>query len=365
MSTDKESKRKPLSVGFKGRVFQNHKKRNPSKFIKDKRKRKRYKLRNVGQFLVKKIKTKIRMRKPINKLRTKLRTKFKKQVGLKSLKRGSVLTSPQIHVAIVPKIDIIDPSILMAVVHSVSPMTGMITFLTEDNQFRSIPLEVFMEVAVPMSNGDADALVSLLFAELGDFEYTPITRAEALQCASSLVKGDHRSHCLELAQETANKALSADKVESRIKVDPDEFIRYQRDYVTFEGVPLLQEPVVFGMVLPDEPTEEALQHPMVQKLASFYRKQQSPQTLDKKDSESSLPTGGDDTSTSSSPGWVTPQTGAPYNQDTPSRQPAQGIPQPTVENSPSSARVIPSGKGFTNKEAEEMVQRITRKYLYG
>ncbi len=64
----------------------------------------------------------------------------------------------------------------------------------------------------------------------------------------------------------------------------------------------------------------------------------------------------------SSPGWVTPQTGAPYNQDTPTRKPSNGITQPAVYDNPGSARVIPSGKGYENKKSS-LIERIAWRYL--
>ena len=360
----KNKKKKKLPVGTKRRVLTNHKKRNPAGFRKNKVKRKIQRRLNVGGYIKKKINQRIEMRKPINRLRKNLRQQFKRTVGLKSLKRGGLLTAPEIFVALVPKIDVIDQTIVMAFVHSVSPMTGMVTFVTEDNTINSLPLEVFMEIAVPMTDDHADSLAKLIFAELGELELLPVSRQDVLDCTADLMTEEQRAQCTELANESVQKGLGADKgVKNRVKSEPDEMNRLTRFYAPFK-VPILQEPVVFGGVLPlneMEEEDEDLITVTAKRVATFYREQQHPSKMDKKDdkSDGGTPQGDDDSSTMSSPGWVTPQTGAPYNQDTPSRKPSNGITQPAVYDNPGSAKVIPSGKGFVNKMAE----RIAWRYL--
>lgn len=348
---------KPFALGTKRRILKNHKKRNPAKFRQNKRKRKQKKRLNIGKYIKGRIKAKINRRKPIVKLRNKLRRKVKKVLNLKSLKRGGLLTAPEILVAIVPKIDVIDETITMAYVHSVSPMTGMVTFLTEHGQLNSLPLEVFIEVAVPMSDDHADSLMKLIFAELGELELIPVTRQDILECTADLLTTEQQAQCTELANESVQRGLGADKgVSNRVKSEPDEMNRLTRFYQPFE-VPILQEPVVFGNVLPLSEMEDI--EVTAKRVASFYREQQHPSKMEKKDDKSSkgTPQGDDDSTTMSSPGWVTPQTGAPYNQDTPSRKPSNGITQPAVYDNPGSAKVIPSGKGFVNKLAKRVAWR--------
>ena len=365
-NTDKTAKkrRKKLPKGTKRRVMKNLKKRNPAQFKRNTITRKRKKRLNMGGYIKKKIRQRINMRKPINRLRKNLRQQFKRNTGLKSLKRGGLLTAPEILVALVPKIDVIDQTILMAFVHSVSPMTGMITFVTETNTINSLPLEVFMEIAVPMTDDHADSLAKLIFAELGELELLPVSRQDVLDCTADLLTEEQKAQCTEIATESVQKGLGADKgVRNRVKSDPDEMNRLTRFYAPFR-VPILQEPVVFGGVLPLselEEEDEDLITVTAKRVATFYREQQHPSKMDKKDdkSDGGTPQGDDDSSTMSSPGWVTPQTGAPYNQDTPSRKPSNGITQPAVYDNPGSAKVIPSGKGFVNKMAE----RIAWRYL--
>lgn len=359
----RRKKKKKLPVGTKRRVLKNLKKRNPAKFKKNKIVRKQKKRLNIGKYIRKKITQRINLKKPINKLRRNLRQKLKRVLNLRSLKRGSLLTSPEILVAIVPKIDVIDETITMAYVHSVSPMTGMVTFLTEFNKFNSLPLEVFIEVAVPMSEDHADSLAKLIFAELGELDILPVTRQDILECTADMLTEEQKAQCTELANESVQRGLGADKgVKSRVKSEPDEMNRLTRFYAPFKA-PILQEPVVFGNVLPLSELEEDEEEITViaKRVASFYREQQHPSKMDKKDdkSDGGTPQGDDDSSTMSSPGWVTPQTGAPYNQDIPSRKPSNGITQPAVYDNPGSAKVIPSGRGFVNKMAE----RIAWRYL--
>ena len=365
-NNDKTAKkrRKKLPKGTKRRVMVNHKKRNPALFAKKKRERKRKRRLNIGQAIKKKIKQRIEMRKPINKVRRNLRQQFKRKTKLRSLKRGGLLTAPEILVALVPKIDVIDETIVMAYVHSLSPMTGMVTFVTEDNKINSLPLEVFIEIAVPMDDDHAESLAKLIFAELGEIDLLPVSRQDILDCTAELLTEEEQAQCTEIAQEHIQKGLGADKgIKSRVKSQADTMDRLTRFYEPFD-VPILQEPVVFGGVLPlseleDDDEEEITV--VAKRVASFYREQQHPSKMDKKDDKSSkgTPSGDDDSSTMSSPGWVTPQTGAPYNQDTPTRKPTEGIVQPTVMDNPGSAKVIPSGKGFVNKMAE----RIAWRYL--
>lgn len=358
----KKNKRKKLPVGTKRRVLRSLKKRNPAKFKKNTIARRQRKRLNIGKYIRQKITQRINLKKPINRLRRNLRQRLKKVLNLRSLKRGSLLTSPEILVAIVPKVDVIDETITMAYVHSVSPMTGMVTFLTEENKFNSLPLEVFIEVAVPMSEDHADSLAKLIFAELGELDILPVSRQDILECTADMLTEEQKAQCTELANESVQRGLGADKgIKSRVKSKPDEMNRLTRFYAPFK-VPILQEPVVFGNVLPLSELEEENEEEITvvaKRVASFYREQKHPSKMDKKDDKSSkgTPSGDDDSSTMSSPGWVTPQTGAPYNQETPSRKPSNGIVQPTVMDNPGSAKVIPSGKGFVNKMAERVAWR--------
>lgn len=359
----KRRKKKPFAVGFKGKKLKSLKKRNPAKFMQNKRERRRKRRLNMGQAIKKKITQRRELRKPIVKLRRKLRQQFKSRTKLKSLKRGGLLTAPEIVVALVPRIDVIDETIVMAIVHSISPMTGMVTFLTENNTVNSLPLEVFIEIAVPMNDDHAVSLAKLIFAELGEIDLLPVSRQDILECTADLLTDDQQAQCTEIAQESVQKGLGSDKgVKSKVKSQADTMDRLTRFYEPFD-MPVLQEPVVFGGVMPLSELEEDGEEITViaKRVASFYREQQHPSKMDKKDDKSSkgTPSGDDDSSTMSSPGWVTPQTGAPYNQETPTRKPTEGIVQPTVMDNPGSAKVIPSGKGFVNKMAE----RIAWRYL--
>ena len=86
--SDKTAKkrRKKLPTGTKRRVMKNLKKRNPAQFKKNTITRKRKKRLNMGGYIKKKIRARINMRKPINRLRKNLRQQFKRNTGLKSLK---------------------------------------------------------------------------------------------------------------------------------------------------------------------------------------------------------------------------------------------------------------------------------------
>ena len=97
----------------------------------------------------------------------------------------------------------------------------------------------------------------------------------------------------------------------------------------------------------------------------FYREQASPDRS--RDSWPEKPLGvprGDYSSESydGMPSWVVPMTGAPYVTETsPDRAPSYGLVLSPTMNNPGSAKVIPSGHDFVNKQA---CTRVASRHLH-
>jgi len=143
----------------KGRKYERRRKRSP----KRKQYMKRYRQRRNKNPMVKRQ----RARRRRNPARWK--------------KRGSVLTTPEIAF-------VFGPDLKLGYVHSVSPMTGMVTFsVAEPNvmQLQSLPVVVFLEVIVPLSEEDTDALFDLLEIEIGQDVYEDeVTIEDIRECAA-------------------------------------------------------------------------------------------------------------------------------------------------------------------------------------
>lgn len=94
----------------------------------------------------------------------------------------------------------------------------------------------------------------------------------------------------------------------------------------------------------------------VQRVADFYRNREAPMRLDQnwdRGSDTGAPQGDPDwPAYSGTTTWVTPMTGRPGDhKKRDHKSPAEKVEQPAVVNNPGSAKVIPSGHGFVNKEA--------------
>lgn len=92
------------------------------------------------------------------------------------------------------------------------------------------------------------------------------------------------------------------------------------------------------------------------RVADFYRQREAPMRLDQnwdRGSGKGTPQGDPDwPSYEGTTTWITPMTGRPGEQKQRDHKiPADKMEQPAVDNNPGSAKVIPSGHGFVNKEA--------------
>jgi hypothetical protein len=92
---------------------------------------------------------------------------------------GSVLTVPDISF-------LIGPDMLGGYVRSISPMSGMVTFeLSETNvsQLDSMPVELFLRMAVFATDDDIDAFFDLVDVEIGPEAYEDLDESLVRECA--------------------------------------------------------------------------------------------------------------------------------------------------------------------------------------
>ena len=127
---------------------------------------------------------------------------------------GSVLTVPDISF-------LIGPEMLGGYVRSISPMTGMVTIeLDETNvsQLDSIPVELFLRIAVFASDEDIDAFFNLVDVELGPEAYGDVDEAMVRECARRYDRDpdsdSFKEDCFGVAGEYDLGSMSTDQMES-------------------------------------------------------------------------------------------------------------------------------------------------------
>jgi hypothetical protein len=148
-----------------------------------------------------KAKLRYRRNRQRNKMRSKIRHKrlknnptFKRQQkhyrrnrGLFKRRHAEVLTVPEIAF-------VIGRALNVGVVHSISPMTGLVTFHrrfedTVTDRFESMPVARFLYSVVFLTEEDADAFFDLVDTELGDDAYDDVD-AEGLKGGAELMGVD-------------------------------------------------------------------------------------------------------------------------------------------------------------------------------
>ena len=116
----------------------------------------------------------------------------------KKRREASLLTVPEIAFGIGPEMD-------LGYIHSISPMTGMVTYEVIGEAHRvweSLPVEVFMRVAAFLSDEDLDSFFELVDAEIGEEAYGDLDESGLRACASLNGQDpdseDFRGKCLDL-----------------------------------------------------------------------------------------------------------------------------------------------------------------------
>ena len=131
---------------------------------------------------------------------------------------GSVLTVPDIAFQI-------GPDMIGGYVHSISPMSGMVTVelaQTNVSQLDSIPVELFLRMAVFSSDADIDAFFNLVDAEVGPEAYGDLDESLVRECARRYDRDpdadSFKEDCFGIAGEYDLGSMSADQMDSVVQM---------------------------------------------------------------------------------------------------------------------------------------------------
>lgn len=148
-----------------------------------------------------------------NRNNSAFKSSEKKRRRSNRTRRGSVLTVPDIAF-------LIGPEMFMGYVHSVSPFSGMVTIeLDETNvsQLDSLPVEVFLRMAVFLTERDIEAFFDLVDVELGPQAYEDLDESLLRDCAKRYDRDpdsdEFKDDCFELTDEYDLSSMSADQLE--------------------------------------------------------------------------------------------------------------------------------------------------------
>lgn len=138
---------------------------------------------------------------------------------------GSVLTVPDIAFQI-------GPEMLGGYVRSISPMSGMVTIeLDETNvsQLDSLPVELFLRMAVFSSDEDIDAFFDLVDVEIGPEAYGDLDENLVRECAQRYDRDpdsdSFKEDCFGIAGEYDLGSMNADQMESVVKMVLDGYMQ--------------------------------------------------------------------------------------------------------------------------------------------
>jgi hypothetical protein len=129
-------------------------------------------------------------------------------------RRGSVLTTPQIEFAIGTGDDMVPGT-----VHSMSPMTGMVTFVVtakDHEHLRSLPLMAFLNSVVFLSESDIESMFDLIDVEIGPEAYQEIDEGTVRECAKvfdiDVDSKEFADQCEGLLQQTDLGSMTAEQL---------------------------------------------------------------------------------------------------------------------------------------------------------
>lgn len=129
-------------------------------------------------------------------------------------RRASVLTVPDIAF-------VIGPEQILGYVHSISPMSGMVTVELDGSnmpQLDSLPVELFMRMAAFLTDKDSDAFFDLVDVEIGPMAYGDLDPSMVRDCARRYDRNpdadDFRSDCFDLTDEYNLSSMGADQLDA-------------------------------------------------------------------------------------------------------------------------------------------------------
>jgi hypothetical protein len=133
-------------------------------------------------------------------------------------RRGSVLTVPDIAFQI-------GPEMIGGYVHSISPMSGMVTVeldSTNVSQLDSIPVELFMRMVVFSSDEDIEAFFNLVDVEVGPEAYGDLDPNMVRRCARRYDRDpdsdSFKEDCFGIAGEYDLGSMDADQMDSVVQM---------------------------------------------------------------------------------------------------------------------------------------------------
>ena len=149
-----------------------------------------------------------------NKNSSDFKSSEKKRRKSTRKRRGSVLTVPDIAF-------LVGPEMLMGYVHSISPLSGMVTIELEGSnvsQLDSLPAEVFMRMAVFLTEQDINSFFELVDVEIGPQAYEDMEESMVKDCARRYDRDpdsdEFKNDCFELTDEYELSSMGADQLEA-------------------------------------------------------------------------------------------------------------------------------------------------------
>lgn len=304
-----------------------------------------------------KFQAKVRYRK--NKARAKLKSRrrykklkrlpaFKKQQAVRrkhperfKRRMAEVLTAPEIAFVIGKSMD-------LGYVHTVSGMTGLVTFYRyrpggNSASLESVPVDVFIAGAGFLSEQDEDAAFHLIEAEIGLEAFGPMTEA-ALRASAALMGIDcddpeFKEECEKLTGKTEIGGMTPDElldVDSQLVNDftyESEFMHDEDGEEDDPADPYMIDPsdddYIYGVV--NLPSDYAHLTSRVAARYSDFLYEKRPPEMNEEDRYDR----------------ATPR----LLRKDPNLCPADRGEDVAVPDNPGSTRVIPDGKGFVNKQA--------------
>jgi hypothetical protein len=128
-------------------------------------------------------------------------------------RRGSVLTTPQISFGI-------GPDLLPGTVHSLSPMTAIVTFVIDYKDvdpLQSMSVIAFLRSVVFLSEDDIDAMFDLIDVEIGEEAYQDIDESALRECAYQydidVDSMEFADRCMNLVGEEDLSAMTPDQLD--------------------------------------------------------------------------------------------------------------------------------------------------------
>ncbi len=336
--------------------FQVHVRQRPKKRQRRTRGKKRFK--SKMRYIQNRTKNKMRSKRRYRFLRKNPR--FKKQQALRrkhperfKRRMGSVWTSPEIAF-------VLGEEMYLGYVRSLSPMTGMVTFhrsLGNDFEFESLPVGDFLAVVAFLSEADSHAMFELIDVELGPEAYDAFAMTPSGLRGSAALEGiDCGSKAFKDKCEKLVGVRDLDKMNPSqlAEVDDDlirKFVYDEKAGPQFADRERDPTPADKYLIDPEDDSYIYGQVNLPQDYAHLKGRKRADFLYEKPRHPGNDPDNWYDRGNA----W-TKRKERQEEEEAPLNHPYQV----QVVNNPGSAKVIPSGHGFVNKEADFNWRSIPR-----